>query len=81
MLFLVVMQITVCTQKEKFIAIPLYLFFYVDDTLKTRLGTVKDQLFFMKDLGSADHILGMRIDRDRNEQIWFLVLVDSIWLK
>jgi hypothetical protein len=25
--------------------------------------------------------LGMRIDRDRNEQIWFLVLVDSIWLK
>ena len=59
---------------------PIILVLYVDDMLlagkrKTSLDALKDQLklvFSMKDLGNAEHILGMRISRNRKDKLLFL---------
>lgn len=59
---------------------PIILVLYVDDMLlagknKTSLDALKQKLnsvFAMKDLGDAEHILGMRIKRDRKLKLLFL---------
>ena len=58
----------------------LILILYVDDMLIARsnredIASLKSKLnnaFDMKDLGEANHILGMRIVRDREKKVLFL---------
>ena len=58
---------------------PIILVLYVDDTLiaakhETSLQELKCKLksaFSMKDLGNAEHILGIRIRRDRQKKLLF----------